>query len=1126
MATWQMSTISATYPRVCSIAQSKNTGQYMLAVVAATTGADLKGRIFNSNNYGSTWTLLQDLLADNGTDSSHLNYTKLEAGTNDTRSYDACVFYACAISDDGKYQAFGQKDAVALKRGIWYSTNYGNTTGSTDEKWKYIAYGASVRKNQTQSENFALGAIQMMYSPNPYPVFLSDYTQFRSYNHLTGLAPTTGSITALGNFVGSYHTCTVPALYDNDFATISRRVVYYISGGNLYKNIDGAAGVNINPPGWQVSSPGGGVAVSPDSNIVVAAKYANSTGGLWLSNNGGTNWTQKLVNVNLNAVDMSRDGKYIITSPMGGGNLTFYLSQDFGETWTSNVLSVTGDLLKLHITNDGKRVVGAGMKSRNPEWDQPSTAGYVTYIAPLTAAEQRAAGKTIAELIALSYSINDIRSAGYSANQLLAAGIVPDWNYDATANRLKQSYVNDFIDLSGTLLLRNNANLYVHGNTNVNGNLLMNDTIMQRDLSFNKRIFVGGDTSMNGNVTIANDVSLNGSVLGCTFNSNSIPTSAFVSTVTAPGPDYTKATIIYQKFQANGDVSMNGSTVQATNMTVNGNIVFNDGTKMNTYDDNKTVDYTKTTNTFTNNDVASTYNAGTAMGIMSSDDGKYVLNLYGASVESGGTNIYYNSSNSGSSGLFLSSDYGITYSLVTLPGVPVDPSGVNAPNLTANDLTKVTYLCAAVSPTGKYMMCSTSGTNQTQNTWYNSVIAFSSDYGATWSTQFTWRFLKQPSLVSSNSYNNALAVNTDATVIAVSMTDGTYISTNYMNSFSIRNSMPATSLRCRLDILSTNRILIPFAAGSFAGIRIYDLAGTLLYGYTNMMTHPYMAYSTSRSGNVIAVSNSWNNNSSMNPWCYLITTSDYITWTATFLTPSGTASTYTLPGLYNGTTATQTQIGSLISPSGKYVMFGKCGFGVQSITLNLIETPFYYNDNYGKNASGNYTIPTSGSAMFTSLTTAPYSSGSTTGYGNVNITDSGYIFVRYNGSSKKIVRLDFRIFKASTFTGLTIKNTLTAGSYVVSSDYRIKNNVAKLDKTFTVNNLRPVKYLQTLINKKQYGLIAHELQQYYPDLVFGEKDGQDLQRVNYTGLIAILINEIIQLKQEFRELEKKRKVAI
>ena len=119
---------------------------------------------------------------------------------------------------------------------------------------------------------------------------------------------------------------------------------------------------------------------------------------------------------------------------------------------------------------------------------------------------------------------------------------------------------------------------------------MLNNTNLQTDLSFNRRILVGSDMSMNGNATIANDVSLNGVVTGCILNANSIPTSAFKDTVTAPSPDYTKASVIYQqKFRANGDVSMNGNTVQVTNIAVNGNIEFNDGTKMTTYDDNKTV---------------------------------------------------------------------------------------------------------------------------------------------------------------------------------------------------------------------------------------------------------------------------------------------------------------------------------------------------------------------------------------------------------------------------------------------------------------------------------------------------------------------------------------------------------
>ena len=77
----------------------------------------------------------------------------------------------------------------------------------------------------------------------------------------------------------------------------------------------------------------------------------------------------------------------------------------------------------------------------------------------------------------------------------------------------------------------------------------------------------------------------------------------------------------------------------------------------------------------------------------------------------------------------------------------------------------------------------------------------------------------------------------------------------------------------------------------------------------------------------------------------------------------------------------------------------------------------------------------------------------------------------------------------------------------------------ELDETYNVDKLRPVKYYQTQINREKYGLIAHELQEYYPDLVVGEKDGSDLQRVNYTGLIAILINDIKRMKQNLAELE-------
>jgi len=540
MATWTTTTVNATYPKVLSIAQSKNTGQYMLSLVTnAADTTDARGRVFKSNDYGSTWTLLEDLFPINGTDTSHLNYATLSAG-----SYGSWVFYSCAM-------------------------------------------GTSVRTSPTiENGTLPAGVIQMMYSPGPYPVYFSDYVFFQSFTHFSGLTPATGSITEFGGPLGNYFTSTVPALYDNDFTTISRRVVYHISSGNLYKNTTGTgSGVLINPSGWPVSNAeGGGVAVSTLGTIVVATRFVSPNGGLWLSNDGGTNWTQKLVNVNLNAVDMSSDGKYIIAGPRDPttGVGRFYLSQDFGATWTNQDLSFTGILHKLHITNNGKRAVGAGMKS-GYGYFQPTTTGYITYTAPMTAAEQRDSGKTVAQLLALSYSVNDIRNAGYSPNQLLAGGIVPNWNY-YTANKIGQTYVNNFIDLSGDMIIRNASSLIVGGDVSFNNMTVIGSTKFANDTTLKSRLFIGSDISCNGNLYVGGDLSVNGQFSG-NFANNVIPTSAIIN---YPSIGSSNA-VITGNVRIAGDASFNGTTVDLSTNTIlqlSGQVAFTDGTTMSTYDDN------------------------------------------------------------------------------------------------------------------------------------------------------------------------------------------------------------------------------------------------------------------------------------------------------------------------------------------------------------------------------------------------------------------------------------------------------------------------------------------------------------------------------------------------------------
>jgi hypothetical protein len=116
----------------------------------------------------------------------------------------------------------------------------------------------------------------------------------------------------------------------------------------------------------------------------------------------------------------------------------------------------------------------------------------------------------------------------------------------------------------------------------------------------------------------------------------------------------------------------------------------------------------------------------------------------------------------------------------------------------------------------------------------------------------------------------------------------------------------------------------------------------------------------------------------------------------------------------------------------------------------------------------------------------------------------------------------------STCTGLTgcyiymnvRTGSVNATTFNTTSDYRIKENVEDLAPSFTVDNLRPVSYYNKQSKKNDIGFIAHEVQEHFPELVSGEKDAEDYQSLNYTGLIGILTKEIQDLKKEMKELRK------
>ena len=97
----------------------------------------------------------------------------------------------------------------------------------------------------------------------------------------------------------------------------------------------------------------------------------------------------------------------------------------------------------------------------------------------------------------------------------------------------------------------------------------------------------------------------------------------------------------------------------------------------------------------------------------------------------------------------------------------------------------------------------------------------------------------------------------------------------------------------------------------------------------------------------------------------------------------------------------------------------------------------------------------------------------------------------------------------------SISATTTLTSYNVTSDYRLKENIAPMTGALAkVAQLKPVTYKWKLNGSDGQGFIAHELAEVVPDCVTGEKDAIDedgkpqYQAMDTSHLVATLVSAI------------------
>ena len=117
-----------------------------------------------------------------------------------------------------------------------------------------------------------------------------------------------------------------------------------------------------------------------------------------------------------------------------------------------------------------------------------------------------------------------------------------------------------------------------------------------------------------------------------------------------------------------------------------------------------------------------------------------------------------------------------------------------------------------------------------------------------------------------------------------------------------------------------------------------------------------------------------------------------------------------------------------------------------------------------------------------------------------------------------------RFRSGSNIAGGIEGSNQTSVQYVTTSDYRTKKNIKPLENGLDrVCRLKPVKFDWKLNNETTEGFIAHEVQDIFPEAVSGEKDGEDMQGMDYGRITPLLVAAIQELKAEVEELKKQIK---
>tara|TARA_R110002153_G_scaffold82149_1_gene207480 strand:- start:49 stop:594 length:546 start_codon:yes stop_codon:yes gene_type:complete len=137
--------------------------------------------------------------------------------------------------------------------------------------------------------------------------------------------------------------------------------------------------------------------------------------------------------------------------------------------------------------------------------------------------------------------------------------------------------------------------------------------------------------------------------------------------------------------------------------------------------------------------------------------------------------------------------------------------------------------------------------------------------------------------------------------------------------------------------------------------------------------------------------------------------------------------------------------------------------------------------------------------------------------------DNGYPIYCIVASTAGRTQINFSNYNSNSVGSISTSGSATA--FNTSSDYRLKKDLKEFNGLDIVSQIKTYDFEwkdndnYEDCDKRGYGVIAHEIETILPHIVKGEKDAEEMQGVDYSKIVPLLVKSIQELEARVTELE-------